>query len=91
LIWVALTTVTVPIVISVEEILTVAPDTKLDPVRVAVPLSPGAASMGDMAVRIGAGAVTVNVTAAVVPAEVVTVTLRAPVVALEAMVRVAVI
>jgi hypothetical protein len=88
---VELTTATLLTVTPVPETLTVAPETKLVPVKVtetAVPLAP---LVGERDASVGAVEVTVNVTAPLVPYSVVTLILRDPAVAVEAIVRLAVI
>src|ERR1019366_313246 len=70
---------------------TVAPATKLVPVRVTGTAAPGAPYAGVIVLRVGGGGLTVKTTGALVPALVVTVTFAAPSVALAAMVNVAVI
>ena len=76
----------------VEEMATVAPETKFVPVRVTGTLAPRTPLEGAMEVRVGAvAALTVKTAAAVVPPVVVTETLRAPVAAVAEIVSVAVI
>jgi hypothetical protein len=78
-----LTTVTLLTVTPVEEMLTVAPGTKLVPVRVTGTVAPCVPLDGAIVVRAGELA-TVKTTGALVPPGVVTVTFRGPVVAFEA-------
>ncbi len=70
---------------------TVAPVTKLVPVRVTGTAPPVVPLAGLMELSVGAEALTVKITDGLVPPEVLTVTLAAPVEALEPIVNVAVI
>ena len=69
----------------------VAPERKLEPVRVTGTLAPCSPLEGLMPVKVGVAELMVKVTGEVVPLEVETVTVAAPAVALGAMAKVAVI
>src|ERR1039457_4748437 len=88
---VVLTTVTLPTVIPVLAMVTVAPPTKFAPVSVTGTAAPRTPVAGAMVLSLGGGGLTVKTTGALVPALVVTVTFAAPSVALAAMVNVAII
>ena len=90
-IWVALTTVTPPAVTPGLSIETVAPATKLVPVRVTGTVAPWAPLAGLTEVSVGAAGFTVNATAPLVPPAVVTVMFAVPITAAAPMVNVAVI
>jgi hypothetical protein len=70
---------------------TVAPETKLEPVKVTGTLVPRVPLVGAMEAKVGAGGLIVNAAGALVPLEALTVTFAAPVAALAPIVNVAVI
>jgi hypothetical protein len=88
---VVLTTVTALTAIPVLLVATVAPETKLVPVRVTGAPAPRTPVAGAMVLSVGGGGLTVKMAGALVPPLVVTVTFAPPSVALAAMVNVAVI
>jgi hypothetical protein len=91
-IWVALATFTEETVTPVPETLTVAPVSKLVPVRVTVRVPPTSSVLGDCAVRVGAApTVSEPLDVALVPSVLVTVTDRVPMAAPAVTVNVAVI
>ena len=90
-IWIPLTTVTLPSVIPGLLTATVAPETKFEPARVTGTLLPCMPVAGLTEVSVGAGGFTVNTAALLVPPLVATVTFAAPSAALAAMVKVPVI
>src|SRR5689334_25428605 len=90
LIWVALV-ILMLVTVMPAPALTVAPLTKLEPVRVTGTAAPTMPPVGLMPVSVGGGGLMVKVAGILVPLEVVTVTLAAPVGALAAIAKLAVI